>query len=120
MRLEAVRAVDGLADGQGTEEAVRRAVSAANSRGTLVADSSSDGRGGRPRGQLVGRPGDRQVVVRADARRDGRLHPACGQVGGRSPGKHSRPPGFYPRVSPDFRGRLLLREDVQRPGCRTS
>ena len=37
MRLEAVCAVDGLADGcadgRGTEEAVRRAVSAADSRG---------------------------------------------------------------------------------------
>ena len=38
MRLEASNAVDGLADGQGTEEAVRRAVGPADSRGTPVAD----------------------------------------------------------------------------------
>ena len=60
MRLEAVHAVDGLADGRGTEEAVRLAVGPANSRGTPVVD----GRGGRPRGRacrrLVGRPGDRE------------------------------------------------------------
>ena len=49
MRLEAVRAVDSLADGRGTEEAVRRA----DSRGTPVAD----GQGGRSRRRLVGWPG---------------------------------------------------------------
>ena len=77
MRLQAVRAVDGLANGRGMEEAVRRAVGPADSGGTPV----------------------------ADARRDGRLRPPCGRVGGRPPRNHSRPPGFYPRVSPDFRGR---------------
>ena len=49
MRLEAVRAVDDLADGRangrGMEEVVRRAVGPADSRGTPVAD----GWGGRPR-----------------------------------------------------------------------
>ena len=142
MRLEAVRAVDGLADGRGMEEAVPRGVGLADSRGTPVAD----GQGGRPgdgggrllcdqpgrqpgdacsgrRGWTVGadgraddssdgqggRPGDRRAVVKADARRDGRLCPACGRVGGRPPGKHSCPPGFYPRVNPDFRGRPTSR-----------
>ena len=64
MRLEAVRAVDGLADsradGRETEEAIHRAVSPADGRGDA-------------RNELPG----------ADARRDGRLHPACGRVGGR-------------------------------------
>ena len=55
MRLEAVRAVDGLADGYadswGMEKAVRHAVDLADSRGTLVADGSSDGWGGWPGGR---------------------------------------------------------------------
>ena len=93
MRLEVVRAVDGLADGRRTEEAIRCAVGPAESRETPVAD----GWGGRARRWLVKRPGDRRAVARADtgadAHRDGRLRPACGRVGRRPPGKHSRPPG---------------------------
>ena len=88
MRLEAVCVVDGLADsrvnGRGTEEAVRRAVDPAERRGTPVADGRAD----------------RRAVARADAGedacRDGRLRPACGWVGGRPPGKHSRLPGGRP------------------------
>ena len=76
MRLEAVRAVDGLADdladSWGTEEAVRRA------------DGSAD----------------RWAVARADAGavacRDGRLRAVCGRVGGRPRGKNSCPPGGRP------------------------
>ena len=52
---------DGRTDGRGTEEAVRRAVGPAD-----------------------------DCFTRADARRDGRLSPVCGRVGGRPPGKNSR------------------------------
>ena len=80
MRQEAVRVVDGLADGRadgrGTEEVVRRAVSSADGRTNDCFTRA-----------------DRQAVARANARRDGRLHPACGRVGGRLPGKNSHPPG---------------------------
>ena len=47
MRLEAVHAVDGLADGRGTEEAVRRAVG--------PAESWRDAHSGRPSGPPGGR-----------------------------------------------------------------
>ena len=80
MRLEAVRAVDGLADSQGTpvadgwgtEEAVRCAVSPADNRGTPVAN----GGGGQLRRRLVGQP--RRTAGRPPGGRKG------GRRGGRS------------------------------------
>ena len=64
MRLEAVRAMDGLADGcvdsQGTEEAVRHADSERTARGTPIADD----RGERPRRRLCGQPGRTAASVR--------------------------------------------------------
>ena len=91
MRLEAVCAVDGLADGladgQGTEEAVRHAVGPADGR----VDGSSVGRGR----WLSNRRAVARADAGADARRDGYLHPACGRIGGRPPGKLSRPPSGW-------------------------
>ena len=57
MRLEAVRAVDGLADGWGTEEAVRRADGPEDVRHGLARSGRRvDGRSGR-RGRTAGADG---------------------------------------------------------------
>ena len=84
MRLEAVRAVDGLADSRETEEAVGHAVGIA------------DGEGGRPRRRLIRRPGRTPVGTAASVRRavvlvNGRLgnttvRQAVGYADGRADG----------------------------------